>query len=171
MSHWPDIIEHIPDAITRAATTPYTPKVDTYVVFMPDEDSNEPHFYAKAEDNGAAGLKYHIQFIDTFGTPHDTGRYVSTMTPLNTQMAEAVTWIENKQEDAHYTFQNRNPQEDTDDDSETAENLYPRSTITSFPHSRRMVTHGPPPRPTIRDHITTPPYHQATHQALHPPRS
>ena len=117
MSHWPDIIEHIPDAITRAATTPYTPTINTYVVFMPDEDSNEPHFYAKAEDNGAAGLRYHIQFIDTFGTPHDTDRYVSTMTPLNTQMAEAVTWIESKQEDAHYTFQNHNPQEDTDDDT------------------------------------------------------
>ena len=81
MSHWPDIADHIPDAVVQAVTAPYTPQPNTYVVFMPDEDTNEPHFYTRAEDDSAGGLRYHIQFMDTFGAPHDTGRYVSTMTP------------------------------------------------------------------------------------------
>ena len=53
MSHWPDIADHIPDAVVQAATAPYTPRPNTYVVFMPDVDTNEPHFYTRAEKTTA----------------------------------------------------------------------------------------------------------------------
>jgi len=42
---------------------------------MPDTG---PHYYAKAEVDELTGTAtYHKQWIDTFGTPHDTGEYVS----------------------------------------------------------------------------------------------
>ena len=51
---------------------------------MPD---NGPHYYAKAEwDEPAAVMRYHKQWIDTFGTPHATGEYVSVYRLMKDEM-------------------------------------------------------------------------------------
>ena len=70
--------------------------------------------------------KFHIQQLDTFSTPHDTGKYVSTMQALRTPVAPAVLWIEEAKEDAHYTFQNSNaaPTDDLDDDDQEPPRVY-----------------------------------------------
>ena len=86
-----------------------------YVVFMPEED--EPIFYARAEDDGSGNpnqFKFHIQKIDTFGSPHDTGKYVSTMRVLRTPVAEATLWVEEEEEDAHYAVMNNDGTRDDD---------------------------------------------------------
>ena len=44
---------------------------------------------------------YHIQKLDAFGTPHDTGTYVSTMRALRTPLAIATLWLESATEVAH----------------------------------------------------------------------
>ena len=60
----------------------------TYVAFMPDKGA---HYYAmKAEmdeHTRASPHSYHKQWIDTFGTPHDTDEYV----PINHQMRDEMT--------------------------------------------------------------------------------
>ena len=109
----------IPQAVIAAARATVKVAEGMYVAFTPEDMS--PTYYARAEsDSSQPGtLKYHIQMIDTFGTPHDTGKYVSAMQALRTPMTEAVLWVEEAEEDAHYTFQNNNtPQDDDDDDKE-----------------------------------------------------
>ena len=109
MQTWPALINSVPKAVTDAAKMPTQIEIGTYVVFTPEDDT--PDFYAKTEPNSARDPnqppKYHIQKIDTFGTPHNTGTYVSTMHAMRTPVAPATLWIEYSEEDAHYTFQNR----------------------------------------------------------------
>ena len=91
MQSWPALINSIPTAVTNAARVTVQPKIGMYVVFMPEED--EPNFYARVEDDGSGNpnqFKFHILKIDTFGSPHETGKYVSTMRALRTSIAEAT---------------------------------------------------------------------------------
>ena len=80
------------------------------------------------------------------------------MTPLNTQMAEAVMWIESKQEDAHYTFQNQNASDGDDDEEEatTVRILGPPS--QAFPIANGWSPQDPHPDPqyaiTSLTHLT-----------------
>lgn len=62
--------------------------------------------------------------LDTFGTPHDTGKYVSTMQALRTPMTKAVLWVEATEEDAHYTSQHNITPRGDDDDEEEPPRIY-----------------------------------------------
>ena len=56
--------------------------------------------------------------IDTFGSPHETGKYVSTMRALRTPIAEATLWVEEVEEDTHYTIMNNDGPGDEDEEPE-----------------------------------------------------
>ena len=81
MQTWPALISSIPTAVTDAANEFPNIAIGMYVVFTPENDA--PDFYARVEPplpGNPHMNSYHIQKIDTFGTPHDTGTYASTMT-------------------------------------------------------------------------------------------
>ena len=73
------------------ACAPTQIEVEMYVAFTPEED-DKPTYYARVEPGDSnQPFKYHIQKLDTFGTPHDTGSYVSSMAALRTPIAPAAT--------------------------------------------------------------------------------
>ena len=120
-----------------------------YVAFMPEDAS--PTYYARAEPDSTQGpgfVKFHIQELDTISTPHDTGKYVSTMQALRTPVPPAVLWIEEAKEDAHYTFQNSNaaPTDDLDDDDQEPPRVY----IIGPPHSPSPSPKAGPQRTPTR---------------------
>ena len=115
MESWPTLKNSIPPNIIQAATQPYTPKVGEYVAFTPD-DTSTPPYYAKAEhDPTSHHLRYHRQWIDTFGTPHDTGTYVTTHQETHDDKTQVALWITQDEEDAHYNFQQRHQQDQHDE--------------------------------------------------------
>ena len=118
MKSWDTLIGAVPDDIIHAANQtchPTTP--GSYVAFTPD---NSPPFYALTEiDPQSSNLRYHRQWIDTFGTPHNTGTYVSNWDQMRYTKYYAALWIEENEEDAHYNFQDKtNQRHDFDDDPE-----------------------------------------------------
>ena len=118
MQTWPALTASIPKAVTDAACAPTQIEVEMYVAFTPEED-DKPTYYARVEPGDSnQPFKYHIQKLDTFGTPHDTGSYVSSMAALRTPIAPAVLWIESGAEDAHYTFQSRSGATDADEEED-----------------------------------------------------
>ena len=136
---------------------------------MPEE--NEPNFYARVEDDGSGNpnpFKFHILKIDTFGSPHETGKYVSTMRALRTPIAEATLWIEEEDEDTHYTVMNNDGTRDDDEEPE------PKIYIAGPPSHAFPINEGwtpADPQPDPKFDKTDPPHHQTPHQTLHAPRS
>ena len=148
MQSWPALIGAIPQAVIAAARATVKVAEGMYVAFTPEDMS--PTYYARAESdsNQPGTVKYHIQMIDTFGTPHDTGKYVSAMQALRTPMTEAVLWVEEAEEDAHYTFQNNNtPQDDDDDDKEPPRVYIIGPPSLTFPIAEGWTPTDPHPDP------------------------
>ena len=146
MQSWRTIRYTIPQEIIDAATSAFDPTPNTYVAFVPHA---APPYYAKVEQDETTGmLQYHTQWIDTFGSPHDTGTYVSDYRQIRDPMQRAAIWIEQTDEDAHYEFRNDpDAKGDTDDDGVPKTKLYiigPAS--TSFP-----VCHGWSPEAQATD--------------------
>ena len=151
MQSWTALAGSIPAAVLSAAKANVRVQEGMYVAFTPEDKT--PVFYAKAEMDSTQGpgyAKFHIQQLDTFSTPHDTGKYVSTMQALRTPVAPAVLWIEEAKEDAHYTFQNSNaaPTDDLDDDDQEPPRVYiigPPS--HAFPIAEGWTPADPHPHP------------------------
>ena len=109
METWPAIKSSVPQAVIAAASIQYVPSNLDYVTFTPDDNRGEKrHFYAKAEEDKHTGtFKYQKQWVDRFGTPHDTGVYVRAYEQLTHIMRHTALWIVVKDEDEHHTgFQN-----------------------------------------------------------------
>ena len=131
--------------MTDAAGAPTAIADRMYVVFTPEDGT--PHFYARAEANGPNQFKYHLQHIDTFGSPHDTGTYVSTMRALRTPVAPAVLWIEESEEDAHYMYQNNQNTTHEDDETEEPKIYIAGPPSLTFPIAEGWTPKDPHPDP------------------------
>ena len=102
MESWPELIDSIPKPVLDAASETPIIAAGTYVFFTPEAD-HRTHYCARVEDDEQGGFKYHIQWIDTFATPHDTDVIVGPHAVMVTQIVPAVLWLEREEEDAHYT--------------------------------------------------------------------
>ena len=129
MKTWPAIRDEIPQQLIQAAGEIPEIADGSYVALMPDTG---PHYYAKAEkDELTANVRYHKQWIDTFGTPHDTGVYVSDYRLMKDEMTTAALWVDEKDEDAHYNFRGT-ANADGDEEPETRTYIIGPTTL-AFP--------------------------------------
>ena len=147
MQTWPALTASIPKAVIDAASAPTQIEVEMYVAFTPEED-DKPTYYARVEPGDSnQPFKYHIQKLDTFGTPHDTGSYVSSMAALRTPIAPAVLWIESGAEDAHYTFQSRSGATDADEEEDPPKVYIAGPPSLTFPIADGWTPEDPHPDP------------------------
>ena len=151
METWDTFKNAVPQNLIHEATKVYTPKDGDYVAITPDHIA---HYYARAEADPTTGtLRYHRQWLDTFSTPHDTDDYVTPFHLMNNAITPAALWIEEGEEDAHYTFQHQQQQcHDLDDEPEKETKVYIMGpTALTFPNYKGWspATNNPDPNYAI----------------------
>ena len=106
MSTWDDMIDQLPGEIIDAATEHFDPEVGDTVAFT---GPHVQHYYAITEEDENGDKRYQRLWIDTFGTPHPTGTYVSDYQQMVHSKMRVALWIEEMEEDAHYNFDSPDP--------------------------------------------------------------
>ena len=75
LKHAPPLINNIPAAVLNAATNKSAEeKVGMYLYTIPP--THRPEKLVKVEEDPQGKILYHVQWLDTFSTPHDTGTYL-----------------------------------------------------------------------------------------------
>ena len=92
--------------IIDAATEHFDPEVGDTVAFT---GPHVQHYYAITEEDENGDKRYQRLWIDTFGTPHPTGTYVSDYQQMVHSKMRVALWIEEMEEDAHYNFDSPDP--------------------------------------------------------------
>ena len=85
-----------------------------YVAFTPT--GSTPDFYARRETASDGSPRYHVLWLDTQNTPHDTGEYHTPNEVADLPEWPAVLWTaRHEEEDAHYTYSNAPRAQDDDE--------------------------------------------------------
>ena len=154
MKSWQPLVDNIPPSVLTAAREEPDLDKHTYVFFTPEE-RDRGEFCARREKAEDGAIRYHKQFLDTFGSPHDTGDYVSDYMAMRHPIVPAIAWAVNKSEDAHYCFQDeeREDEQTHDQGLEAAEETAPatRTYIAGPPSLTFPIPEGWSPRNPQQD--------------------
>ena len=96
MSTWNDLRSQIPDEVIRRTRQPPSFTKNEIVVLTPD---GLPNYYARITSEDGDPLQLQKLWIDTHGTPHDTGTTVPFFRAAADGMAKVALWEE---EDTDY---------------------------------------------------------------------
>ena len=154
MSSWETILNSIPNDVKQAALQQHEENDGDYVAFVSQHVST---YYARVEtDEGSGDIKYHKQWLDITGSPHDTGEYVTTFQQLVHDKYGVIVWIEKAEEDHHYTHEgtSNDPDEQSPDDEEKP----PKNTSagqqlspSQYQNSRRLAPGTDTPRRQLQN--------------------
>jgi hypothetical protein len=100
MRVWKKIVDAIPTEIIKLANTPPPLTPNTYLAYTMQNDTI---VYVKVETNPDQSVpnekfKFHIQWLDTFNTPHNTGKYLTQWQSIRYESTGVELWID-KHED------------------------------------------------------------------------
>ena len=74
MTSWATVINSIPNDVQQAALQQHVEKNGDFVAFVSQHIRT---YYARVEIDDSGNTKYHKQWLDVTGSPHDTGEYVN----------------------------------------------------------------------------------------------